>query len=63
MRPPLWLSVSRAGAELTVSLAKCQNCGEVKVTSSPCGFDHVAALMEFGDYLRDHGIDIDGASA
>jgi hypothetical protein len=30
-----------------VTLTRCRNCGQVKVASRPCGFDHLAAVMEF----------------
>lgn len=50
MRPPLWLNVTLCGSVADVSLATCRNCGKVKVNSNPCGFDHLAAVMEFGDY-------------
>jgi hypothetical protein len=43
MRLPLWLS----GEGHTITLALCRNCGKTKVTSSPCGFDHLAAILEF----------------
>jgi len=44
MRLPLWLHYVD---DRTVSLAVCPNCGKVKVNSDPCGFDHLAALIEF----------------
>ena len=53
MKPPLWLDVDpkpefRDGeAVFTVSFAVCRNCGRVKVLSDPCGFDHLAAILEF----------------
>lgn len=47
MRPPLWLTVEGTGATVTVSLATCRNCGKVKIASNPCGFDHLAAIIEF----------------
>lgn len=57
----LWLSITGAGSTMEVTLAKCRNCGKVKIGSSPCGFDHLAALMEFNAYLDDqsdaHGRD------
>lgn len=34
------------GAVVDVTLKRCLNCGEVKVLSNPCGFDHLAALLE-----------------
>ena len=37
--------VDKRTAEVT--LTRCRNCGEVKVASRPCGFDHLAAIMEF----------------
>jgi len=43
-RLPLWLHYVD---DRTVSLAVCPNCGKVKVNSNPCGFDHLAALVEF----------------
>lgn len=57
MNPPLWLDVEPKHTaydrdpQFTVSLARCRNCGEVKVSSDPCGFDHLAAVMEFRAYL------------
>lgn len=49
VRPPLWLDVDmpRGSTTATVRLSACRNCGKVKVLSDPCGFDHLAALMEF----------------
>jgi hypothetical protein len=44
MRLPLWAE-SKDGR--TVDLATCKNCGQVKLLSNPCGFDHLAALIEF----------------
>lgn len=44
----LWREVTmtdRRTAEVT--LTRCRNCGQVKVASRPCGFDHLAAIMEF----------------
>jgi len=49
MRLPLWL---RSDDQRTIRLAECLNCGKVKIDSDPCGFDHLAALMEFADYTR-----------
>lgn len=57
MKPPLWLDVQPkpefidGRAVFSVALSTCRNCGEVKVTSRPCGFDHLAALMEFNEYV------------
>lgn len=53
MRAPLWLDIKMQGKgpNATVSLAKCRNCGQVKATTTPCGFDHLAAVMEFGAYI------------
>lgn len=47
MKPPLWLDVKGTGSKVTASLAKCRNCGKPKVTSDPCGLDHLAAILEF----------------
>lgn len=52
MRLPLWLNATlgkRAGnsVEVDLSLAVCRNCGKPKAISDPCGFDHLAAVMEF----------------
>ena len=57
MRAPLWLDIKggKDTATLTVSLARCRDCGQVKATSNPCSFDHLAALMQFGDYLATEG--------
>ena len=49
-RLPLWL---HSVDDRTVSLAVCPNCGKVKVNSNPCGFDHLAALIEFRESV-DH---------
>jgi hypothetical protein len=46
MRLPLWL---HSDDGRTVTLAHCRNCGKVKATSDPCGFDHLAAVMEFAE--------------
>lgn len=46
----LWYDVTMprsAEPVATVTLSRCRNCGQVKVLSDPCGFDHLAALMEF----------------
>ncbi len=52
MRPPLWLDVELwPGGEVHVAPARCRNCGRDKATSDPCGFDHLAAVMEFKAYL------------
>ena len=48
MKLPLWL---RSDDSETVTLARCRNCGHVKAASDPCGFDHLAALMEFRAWL------------
>lgn len=45
MKLPLWLSSADRGA--VVTLAVCPNCGKEKATSKPCGFDHLAAILEF----------------
>jgi hypothetical protein len=50
MRPPLWITVEGHGRHLTVRLARCLNCGKVKIASDPCGFDHLAALLEYRRY-------------
>lgn len=52
MRLPLWL---HSDDGRTVTLARCRNCGKTKATSDPCGFDHAAALMEFGETARNQG--------
>jgi hypothetical protein len=44
MRLPLW-AASDDGR--TVRLATCRNCGKVKLLSNPCGFDHLAAWLEW----------------
>lgn len=59
VRPPLWMHVEGTGSEVTVSLARCRNCGKVKATSDPCSFDHLAAVMEFGEWLRERGYEED----
>lgn len=51
MKAPLWLDVKLDGSTMTVELARCRNCGKTKVSSNPCGFDHLAAVMEFREYL------------
>ena len=49
----LWCEVRASkGTPATVILRRCPNCGEVKVLSNPCGFDHLAALREFGEVQR-----------
>jgi len=45
MELPLWLTSQNK--DRTVTLATCRNCGKVKVLSRPCGFDHLAAILEF----------------
>lgn len=47
----LWWDAETVGRSATVkvTLRRCPNCGEIKVLSEPCGFDHLAALMEFGE--------------
>lgn len=60
MRPPTWLSVSidtdsDRQYRLNVKLATCRNCGKVKLTSDPCGFDHLASILE---YRAQYGIPI-----
>lgn len=52
MKLPLWLKGSDRGA--TVALSKCRNCGQVKVASRPCGFDHLAAVLEFNAAVNEH---------
>lgn len=47
---PLWLTSTDKGSR--IELARCRNCGQVKATSDPCGFDHLAALMEFGAAIK-----------
>lgn len=54
---PLWLDAQlgeRRGdaVEVTLTLARCRNCGQPKATSDPCSLDHLAALMEFGEVAR-----------
>jgi hypothetical protein len=44
VRLPLYLACADGR---TVTLARCPNCGEVKIASEPCGFDHLAALLEW----------------
>lgn len=61
----LWLDVSstKRGAQALVSLSKCRNCGKTKATSDPCGFDHLAAVMEFrADVETMAGTDASGRS-
>lgn len=49
----LWCDVTQAdAARAEVTLSPCNNCGQIKVKSAPCGFDHLAAVMEFNDFLR-----------
>jgi hypothetical protein len=61
MRPPQWLDIKPTGAksrdavEFDVSLARCKGCGKTKATSRPCSFEHLAAVMEFGEALRKWG--------
>lgn len=44
----LWYDVkSDRSATMTVSLKRCRNCGNVKIVSNPCSFDHLAAIMEW----------------
>lgn len=45
----LWYEAKPRGRSnlVDVTLRRCPNCGEVKVFSRPCGFDHLAAVMEF----------------
>jgi len=50
MKAPLWLNIEGTRSPLAVTLAKCRNCGQTKVTSRPCGFDHLAAVLEFNNY-------------
>lgn len=52
MREPLWLDIAGGGVTVRASLSTCRNCGKVKVASDPCGFDHAAALAEFGAFAR-----------
>ncbi|WP_155951752.1 hypothetical protein [Rhodococcus aetherivorans] len=52
MKLPLWLEGSAKGA--TITLATCRNCGQVKATSTPCGFDHLAAVLEFNAAVNEH---------
>lgn len=59
MKPPLWLNIEGRGAEVTVTLAKCRNCGQTKVTSRPCGFDHLAAILEFNAFRYPEGLEAD----
>lgn len=47
--PPLWMTLKAKGNRVIFSLAKCRNCGQVKISSDPCGFDHLAAIGEFFD--------------
>lgn len=59
MRPPLWLDMKTNGSTVTISPARCRNCGRVKVTSDPCSLDHLAAVIEFADYARGHTTAVD----
>lgn len=45
MELPLWLAADESGT--TISPSRCRNCGQVKAISNPCGFDHLAAVLEF----------------
>lgn len=47
----LWYEAKSRGRSnvVDVTLRRCRNCGEVKVLSRPCGFDHLAAIMEWQD--------------
>lgn len=47
MHLPLWLTSTNKGSAAT--LAICRNCGEVKVLSPACGFDHLSAILQFKD--------------
>lgn len=44
MRLPLYLEPIDPR---TIRLARCRNCGKTKILSRPCGFDHLAAILEF----------------
>ena len=50
MRAPdkLYREVRMSGrSTVEVTLTRCRNCGKVKVTSDPCSFDHLAAILEW----------------
>lgn len=48
-RLPLYLTAANdQSGHVVLRLATCRNCGKVKLTSNPCGFDHLAALLEWG---------------
>lgn len=53
----LWLTAAISGATVTLTLARCRNCGQVKVASDPCSLDHLAALMQFKDACAKAGPD------
>lgn len=57
----LWYEVKPRGRTnvVDVTLRRCPNCGEVKVLSNPCGLDHLAALMEFGEVVTPPGSSAD----
>lgn len=43
----LWYDVAdHRDGTATLTLTRCRNCGQVKVLSDPCGFDHLAATLE-----------------
>lgn len=47
----LWYEATMSDRRTAVgTLRRCPNCGEVKVLSNPCGFDHLAAVLEFRDH-------------
>lgn len=49
----LWYEAVPLGRtnRVDVRLRRCPNCGEVKVLSRPCGFDHLAALIELENHM------------
>lgn len=49
----LWFDVTLRGTTATVTPRRCPNCGKTKITSDPCGFDHLAALLEFNSDVPD----------
>lgn len=49
MRPPLWLEATERGT--AIQLATCKNCGQLKIMAPACGFDHLAAQLEFQSWL------------
>lgn len=63
MSETLWLKWVRQGgsshggsALFNVSFKTCRNCGKVKIASSPCSFDHLAAILEFNAFCEGAGV-------